>query len=84
MVVARWLWERGVDLGAAELDELAGGKVKGGLVGLHPSLTDLEIGSPRSHTDFRQVYATVLDKWLSCDSQAILGRQFETLDIFNA
>jgi len=75
---------RGTGHGIAAPMFLAGGKVKGGLIGSHPSLTDLEIGSPKFHTDFRQVYATVLDKWLGCDSEAILGRQFETLDLLNA
>ncbi|UCD50411.1 MAG: DUF1501 domain-containing protein [Phycisphaerales bacterium] len=75
---------RGTDHGAAAPMFLVGGNVRGGLVGPHPSLTDLENGSPKFHTDFRRVYATVLDKWLGCDSQAILGQQFETLDFFNA
>jgi uncharacterized protein (DUF1501 family) len=74
---------RGTGHGAAAPMFLAGGKVKGGLIGSHPSLTDLENGSPRFHTDFRQVYATVLDHWLGCDSEAILGRRFETLDILD-
>jgi len=75
---------RGTGHGSAAPMFLAGGKVKGGLVGPHPSLTDLEVGSPKFHTDFRRIYATVLEKWLGCNSQAILGRQFEALDIFNA
>jgi len=75
---------RGTGHGAAAPMFLVGGRVKGGLVGPHPSLTDLENGSPKCHTDFRQVYATVLEKWLGCNCQAILGRQFETLNLFNA
>lgn len=61
---------------------LAGGKLKGGLVGRHPSLTDLENDALKFHTDFRQVYATVLDRWLGYESKVILGRQFDPLDIF--
>jgi len=72
---------RGTGHGAAAPMFLAGGRVKGGLVGPHPNLTDLENGSPRFHIDFRQVYATVLDRWLSWGSQAVLGARFETLDI---
>lgn len=74
---------RGTGHGAAAPVFLAGGKVKGGLVGPHPSLTDLENGSPRFHTDFRQVYATVLERWLGYDSQAILGTDFGSLDVFH-
>ena len=43
---------------------LAGGALKGGLVGVHPNLTDLVGGAQKFHTDFRRVYATVLDSWL--------------------
>ncbi len=74
---------RGTGHGAAAPVFMAGGRVKGGLIGPHPSLTDLENGSPRFHTDFRQVYATVLDRWLGYDSQAILGTDFGSLDVFN-
>ncbi len=74
---------RGTGHGAAAPMFLAGGRIKGGLIGPHPSLTDLENGSPRCHTDFRQVYATVLDGWLGYDSQAILGTDFGRLDVFN-
>ena len=59
---------------------LAGGKLRGGLVGSHPSLTDLDGDSPRFHTDFRSVYATVLDRWLGYDSSAVLGEKFSTVD----
>ena len=60
---------------------LAGGKVRGGLVGGHPSLTDLDNGGLRFHTDFRRVYATLLDRWLGFESQPILGQQYEPLPI---
>jgi uncharacterized protein (DUF1501 family) len=71
---------RGTDHGAAAPVFLAGG-VTGGLVGPHPSLVDLDNGALRFHTDFRRVYATVLDRWLGFDSQAVLGARFEPLDI---
>jgi uncharacterized protein (DUF1501 family) len=74
---------RGTGHGAAAPIFLAGGKVKGGLAGRHPSLTDLDNGGLRFHTDFRQVYATVLDRWLGFDSQPVLGRRFEPLDLLN-
>ena len=74
---------RGTGHGAAAPIFMAGGKLKSGLIGSHPSLTDLDNGAMKFHTDFRRVYATVLDRWLGFDSQTVLGRQFEPLDIFN-
>ncbi len=74
---------RGTGHGVAAPIFLAGGKLKSGLIGSHPSLTDLDNGAMKFHTDFRRVYATVLDKWLSFDSRNILDRQYEPLDILN-
>ena len=74
---------RGTGHGAAAPIFLAGGKLKSGLVGVHPSLTDLDNGAMKFHTDFRRVYATVLDRWLGFKSQTVLDRQFELLDILN-
>jgi uncharacterized protein (DUF1501 family) len=75
---------RGTDHGIAAPVFLAGGKVKGGLVGPHPSLTDLDKGALKMHTDFRRVYTTVLDRWLGIESEPVLGGRFESLDVFNA
>jgi len=74
---------RGTDHGVAGPMFLAGGRLKGGLVGSHPSLTDLDGGCQKFHTDFRRVYATLLDRWLGIDSQAVLGEKYEPLDVFN-
>ena len=74
---------RGTGHGAAAPIFLAGGRLKGGLVGERPSLTDLENGAPKVHIDFRRIYATVLDRWLGFESKPVLGRQFELLDILN-
>jgi len=62
---------------------LAGGKLKGGLIGPRPSLTDLDNGGLKFHIDFRRVYATVLDRWLGFESRTVLNRQLEPLDILN-
>jgi len=67
---------RGTDHGAASCLFVAGPKVVGGLVGKHPKLDDLADGDLKFHTDFRQVYATLLDGWLGCDSKAVLGGTF--------
>jgi uncharacterized protein (DUF1501 family) len=71
----------GTDHGTAGCVFVAGGAVKGGLVGTMPSLTDLEQGEPKMTTDFRGIYATVLDKWLNCPSEPILGAKFEHLPL---
>jgi uncharacterized protein (DUF1501 family) len=75
---------RGTDHGAAAPMFLAGGELKGGLIGPHPSLTDLDNGALKFYTDFRRIYATVLDRWLGFDSRIVLGRQFELLDILDS
>lgn len=70
---------RGTDHGAASCLFVAGPSVKGGVVGKHPSLAeaDLDNGDLKYHTDFRRVYATMLDRWLGCDSKAVLGKKWE-------
>jgi uncharacterized protein (DUF1501 family) len=54
--------------------------VKGGLHGAHPSLTDLDDGDLKFHTDFRAVYATLLEKWLGFSAEPVLGSRFALLD----
>jgi uncharacterized protein (DUF1501 family) len=68
---------RGTDHGAASCLFVAGPSVRGGVVGGHPSLADLDAGDLKFHTDFRRVYATLLDGWLGCDSKAVLGAKWE-------
>jgi uncharacterized protein (DUF1501 family) len=72
---------KGTDHGSGSCLFVAGPAVKGGLVGAHPSLKDMDSGDLRFHTDFRRVYATLLDQWLGCDSKAVLGDKFEHLDL---
>ena len=62
---------------------VAGNKVVGGLVGKHPSLSDLTDGDLKYHTDFRRVYATLLDDWLGVESKAVLGEQYEKLALID-
>jgi hypothetical protein len=57
--------------------------VAGGLVGKHPSLSDLADGDLRYHTDFRRVYATLLDEWLEVDSKGVLGDKFDKLPLID-
>ena len=74
----------GTDHGAAAPLFLFGGALKGGLAGKHPSLTKLDRGDLVHHTDFRSVYATLLDQWLKTPSAAVLGRDFRELPLLRA
>ncbi len=73
---------RGTDHGAAAPMFLAGGSLRGGIVGKHPSLTDLDDGDLKFHTDFRRVYASILEGWLGVGSEPILGGRFKPMDVF--
>lgn len=74
----------GTDHGAAGLMMVMGGAVRGGLFG---TAANLRVGADnptlennsndvRHETDFRSVYATVIDRWLGADSSAVLGGNF--------
>lgn len=71
----------GTDHGAAAPMFLFGPAVKEGIVGKHPSLTQLDQGDLRYGIDFRSVYATVLQEWMDTPSKPILGVQFPTLPV---
>jgi uncharacterized protein (DUF1501 family) len=75
---------RGTDHGSGSSLFVVGPGVKGTAVGKHPSLKDLDDGDLKFHTDFRRLYATLLDQWLKCDSQIVLGQKFEHLDLLKA
>ena len=66
----------GTDHGAAAPVLLAGGPVKGSLIGPPPNLAALDDGGdPHFTTDFRDVYATLLSRWLAVDPEPILGQR---------
>jgi uncharacterized protein (DUF1501 family) len=71
----------GTDHGAAAPVFLMGGRIKGGFYGDHPSLQNLENGDLKMQTDFRSVYATVLE-WLGGDPEAVLGKRFPSISVF--
>ena len=72
----------GTDHGAAAPVLLAGKPVKGNLIGPPPDLADLDDGGdPRFTTDFRDVYATLLSRWLAVDPEPILGRRDVSLSV---
>lgn len=71
----------GTDHGTAGPMFVLGSNVKGGLYGKHPSLTDLDERGDLVHTtDFRSVYATVIERWFGADANAVLGGRHASLD----
>jgi uncharacterized protein (DUF1501 family) len=71
----------GTDHGTAAPVFLLGSAVKSGLHGPHPNLRDLADGDPKHALDFRRIYATLLDSWLTCSSEKVLGEKFEPLPL---
>ena len=74
----------GTDHGSAGPMFVAGSPVAGGLYGERPSLASLDRDNLRFTTDFRQVYASVLEDWLGAPSDDVLGGRFERLPLFTA
>jgi len=77
---------QGTDHGAGAVMMALGGSVRGGLYGTTPSL-DPDPANPtlensgadvRYETDFRSVYAKVLDSWLGVNSVSVLGGNFKS------
>jgi uncharacterized protein (DUF1501 family) len=74
----------GTDHGAASVMLAMGGRVSGGLYGTAPNLNldpanptlENNAGDVHFETDFRSVYAQVIDQWLGADSRAILNGDF--------
>lgn len=73
---------RGTDHGTAGPVFLMGSKIRGGLHGEHPDLSALDGKDMVFTTDFRSVYAGVLQDWMSVDSKAVLGGRFPALRLF--
>ncbi|WP_248930277.1 DUF1501 domain-containing protein [Paenibacillus hamazuiensis] len=69
----------GTDHGTAAPMFVFGGRVKGGLYGTQPSLTNLDNGDLKYEVDFRSVYYTLLDNWLKGDAKGALGQTYEKL-----
>jgi uncharacterized protein (DUF1501 family) len=72
---------QGTDHGAASVMFLTGTPVKGGLAGSYPRLDQLDDGDLIHTVDFRSVYATLLEKWLGCRADKILGQSFPLVDL---
>ncbi|HEX9389834.1 MAG TPA: DUF1501 domain-containing protein [Usitatibacteraceae bacterium] len=75
----------GTDHGTVNAHFLMGGKVRGGLYGQAPQLDRLDgNGNLAYAVDFRNLYATVIDRWWGGNSTAVLGGRFDALDLLKA
>jgi uncharacterized protein (DUF1501 family) len=74
----------GTDHGTAAPMFLLGAPVKGGLYGETPSLQSLDNGNLKFTTDFRSVYASVLQGYLNAPASDLLGGTFETLPLLKS
>ena len=71
----------GTDHGTANnMFLVSGGLKQKGLINEMTDLNDLDEGDLRYKVDFKEVYATVLNKWLGADDRNILGKNFSYLD----
>jgi uncharacterized protein (DUF1501 family) len=70
----------GTDHGTAAPVLVAGPSVNGGrFFGAQPSLLDLDSGDLKYTTDFRSVYATILERVIGVDPKVALGASFPAL-----
>jgi len=70
----------GTDHGTANnMFLISGGLKQKGVINPLPDLSDLQEGDLKYNVDFKNVYATVLNKWLNADDAAILGKKYEHL-----
>lgn len=70
----------GTDHGTANnMFLIGGGLQQKGLINPMPDLNDLDQGDLKYKVDFKNVYATVLNKWLGADDEKILGKKFNPL-----
>ncbi len=74
----------GTDHGTAAPMFVFGSGVKAGVIGKHPSLTDLDHGDLKFTTDFRSVYAGILHNWLDAPVKPVLGSEFKTVQLVRA
>ncbi len=71
----------GTDHGTANnMFFISGGLKEKGVLNAMPNLADLYEGDLKHTVDFKNVYATVLNKWLSADDNLILGNKFDHLN----
>ncbi len=70
----------GTDHGTANnMFLISGGLKQKGLINPLPDLADLDDGDLKYSIDFKNVYATVLNKWLKANDEQILAKQYNYL-----
>ena len=94
VIVATWSefgrrWEenanQATDHGSSSMLFALGNGVQGGLYGEQPSHTQLiDRGNLEFTTDFRSVYATLIDRWFGVPSAELLGEQWPNLGFLPA
>ncbi len=68
----------GTDHGTANnMFLISGGLKQKGMINALPDLADLDEGDLKYKVDFKNVYATVLNKWLKANDKEILSKQYE-------
>lgn len=72
---------QGTDHGTAAPLFVMGSKVGQPLIGEAPSLDLPKNGDLRFETDFRSVYASVLEDWLGCEATSVLGQSYPKLPL---
>ena len=76
----------GTDHGTANTQFVMGGAVKGGIKGMHPSLTELGGDGNLMHTaDYRSLYASLLRDWWGfsgAQSEKVLGGKYGSIPLF--
>jgi uncharacterized protein (DUF1501 family) len=71
----------GTDHGTANnMFLISGGLKQKGIINPLPNLGDLNEGDLKYNVDFKNVYATVLNKWLNADDKKILTKQYEYMN----
>jgi uncharacterized protein (DUF1501 family) len=76
----------GTDHGSGGIAFVIGEGVNGGIYGEYPSLAaDKQLdGDLQYNNDFRGLYATLLEQWLSLAPRPIVNGNFETFDLISA
>jgi uncharacterized protein (DUF1501 family) len=60
-----------------------GAPVAGGVLGDHPSLTDLDKGGLKTATDVRNVYAGITRDWMGVDPSKVIGEEFSPMSLLS-
>jgi uncharacterized protein (DUF1501 family) len=76
---------KGTDHGAAAPVFVLGESIRPGLIGAHPSLEERDLDEEKDvqfTTDFRSIYAALLEDWIGVPSKRVLGGEFQKAPLF--